>query len=129
RRVAAAKPAISGRSNCQSCEGSCGAPSACESKSASYPLRTGNSTHAVSRSESAPTLNCCSSPIAMLNRYIGNKNVIIDEILGVVGTHARPGSLVCDAFSGSLAVSLALKREGYRVAANDINRFSAIYGR
>ncbi len=64
----------------------------------------------------------------MLNRYIGNKSVIMPEILDVVGGRAAPGSLVCDAFSGSLAVSLALKRAGYRVAANDINLFSAIYG-
>src|SRR5579859_800639 len=65
----------------------------------------------------------------MLNRYIGNKNVIIDEILDVVARHAASGSLVCDAFSGSLAVSLALKRAGYRVAANDVNLLSAVYGR
>jgi adenine-specific DNA methylase len=36
---------------------------------------------------------------------------------------------VCDIFSGSLAVSLALKRSGFRVAANDINLFSAVLGR
>lgn len=64
----------------------------------------------------------------MLNRYIGNKRAILQEILDVIAPYARPGALVCDAFSGSLAVSLALKSSGYRVAANDINLFSAIYG-
>lgn len=65
----------------------------------------------------------------MLNRYIGSKHGLLGEILEVVGAHAREGSLVCDAFSGSLAVALALKSSGYRVAANDINLFSAVYGR
>lgn len=64
----------------------------------------------------------------MLNRYIGNKSVMLGEILDVVRDRASPGGLICDAFSGSLAVSLAFKKAGYRVAANDINLFSAIYG-
>src|SRR5688572_27012076 len=65
----------------------------------------------------------------MLNRYLGNKTVLLDDILNSVGQAAEPGDLVCDVFSGSLAVSLALKRAGYRVAANDINLFSAVLGR
>jgi adenine-specific DNA-methyltransferase len=65
----------------------------------------------------------------MLSRYIGNKRVMLTEILDAVGNRVDPGGLVCDAFSGSLAVSLALKRAGYRVAANDINLFSSVYGR
>jgi adenine-specific DNA methylase len=65
----------------------------------------------------------------VLNRYLGNKTVLLDDILRSVGEAAEPGDLVCDVFSGSLAVSLALKRAGYRVAANDINLFSAVLGR
>jgi adenine-specific DNA-methyltransferase len=65
----------------------------------------------------------------MINRYLGNKTVLLDEILEAIGEAAEPGDLVCDAFSGSLAVSLALKRAGYRVAANDINLFSSVIGR
>ncbi len=65
----------------------------------------------------------------MLNRYLGNKTVLLDDILSSVGQTAKPGDLICDVFSGSLAVSLALKRAGYRVAANDINLFSAVLGR
>jgi adenine-specific DNA-methyltransferase len=64
----------------------------------------------------------------MLNRYLGNKTVLLEEILDAVGTFAQPGAWVCDIFSGSLAVSLALKRTGYRVAANDINLLSAVAG-
>src|SRR6266516_3092618 len=63
----------------------------------------------------------------MLQRYIGNKNVLIDAILDSVGRLAKPGEIVCDAFSGSVAVSVALKRNGYRVAANDINLLSWVY--
>jgi adenine-specific DNA-methyltransferase len=65
----------------------------------------------------------------VLNRYLGNKTVLLDDILQIVGEAAQPGDLVCDVFSGSLAVSLGLKRAGYRVAANDINLFSAVLGR
>jgi adenine-specific DNA-methyltransferase len=65
----------------------------------------------------------------MISRYLGNKNVILDEILEAVGESAEPGDLVCDVFSGSLSVSYGLKRSGYRVAANDVNLFSAVLGR
>ncbi len=65
----------------------------------------------------------------MLNRYLGNKTALLDDILGSVSEAASPGDLICDIFSGSLSVSLALKRSGYRVAANDINLFSAVLGR
>jgi adenine-specific DNA methylase len=65
----------------------------------------------------------------MLTRYLGNKTELLPAILSAVDRHARPGALVCDAFAGTLAVSLALKRRGFRVAANDINLLSAVYGR
>jgi adenine-specific DNA methylase len=65
----------------------------------------------------------------MLKRYLGNKTVLLEDILQSVRERAAPGELVCDVFSGSLAVSLALKRAGYRVAANDINLFSSVLGR
>jgi adenine-specific DNA-methyltransferase len=65
----------------------------------------------------------------MLNRYIGKKTALLDRILEVTSSRAAPGALVCDIFSGTLAVSLAMKQEGYRVATNDINYLSAVYGR
>lgn len=65
----------------------------------------------------------------MLSRYIGNKSELLDDIGAAVGSHVSPGALVCDIFSGTLAVSLDLKRRGYRVIANDANLFSAAYGR
>lgn len=65
----------------------------------------------------------------MLNRFLGNKKQVLPEILDTIGNFARKGDLVCDIFSGTLAVTLALKRAGYRVASNDINYFSFAYGR
>jgi adenine-specific DNA-methyltransferase len=62
----------------------------------------------------------------MLARYLGSKQAILDELLTTVGRHCTPGSHVVDAFSGSLAVSLGLKKSGYRVTANDINLFSHV---
>jgi adenine-specific DNA-methyltransferase len=60
----------------------------------------------------------------MIQRYLGNKSAIADDIVAIVQGVAAPGDLVFDAFSGSLAVSRALKGAGFRVACNDINHFS-----
>lgn len=65
----------------------------------------------------------------LLSRYLGNKAVLLDRILGVTATRCQPGDRVLDAFSGSLAVSIAYKRAGYRVSANDINPLSAAFAR
>lgn len=62
----------------------------------------------------------------MLARYLGSKRSIMEPLLGEVARLCPPGGHVVDAFSGSLAVSLGLKRAGYRVTANDINLFSAV---
>lgn len=63
----------------------------------------------------------------MLQRYLGNKSSLSDEIVRLVREVAPTGARVCDAFSGSLAVSFALKRAGFQVASNDINILSWIY--
>ena len=65
----------------------------------------------------------------MLNRYIGNKKAILKPIIDHIKMNVPVGGRVCDAFSGSLAVSLELKKEGYVVSTNDINLFSHFYGR
>src|SRR4051794_6339105 len=65
----------------------------------------------------------------MLNRFIGNKKPILQPLLHEIEQLATPDDLVCDIFSGTLAVSLALKSRGFRVASNDINLFSYVYGR
>lgn len=63
----------------------------------------------------------------MIQRYLGNKNSIADYILREVGRFCLPGDLVCDIFSGTISMSMALKRSGYRVISNDISIFSYHY--
>lgn len=65
----------------------------------------------------------------MLNRYLGNKNSLLPDILEAVSEHAKPGARVGDFLAGSMTVSLALKAEGYNVVSNDINLFSTTFGR
>ena len=65
----------------------------------------------------------------MIQRYLGNKSSIIDPILSYIGQYCNPGDLICDIFSGTLAVSMALKKNNYRVISNDINKFSYSFGR
>jgi adenine-specific DNA-methyltransferase len=61
---------------------------------------------------------------ALIQRYLGNKSPIIDSIVELTSGVARPGDLVCDAFSGSLAVTAGLRSAGFAVVPNDINHFS-----
>jgi adenine-specific DNA methylase len=63
----------------------------------------------------------------MIQRYLGNKNSIADHILHEVGRFCQPGDIVCDIFSGTISMSMALKRSGYRVISNDISIFSYHY--
>lgn len=63
----------------------------------------------------------------MIQRYLGNKNSIADNILREVGRFCRPGDIVCDIFSGTTSMSMALKKNGYRVISNDISIFSYHY--
>jgi adenine-specific DNA methylase len=64
----------------------------------------------------------------VIQRYLGNKNSIIESILKEVRSVCNQGDWVCDIFSGTLSVSMALKRNGYRVISNDINKFSYSFG-
>jgi adenine-specific DNA-methyltransferase len=64
----------------------------------------------------------------VIQRYLGNKNSIIEPIISEVGKICSQGDWVCDIFSGTLAVSMALKRSGYKVISNDINKFSYSFG-
>ena len=65
----------------------------------------------------------------LIQRYLGNKSNIAQEIVNLVKRVAKPGDLVFDAFSGSLAVSASLRSAGFEVASNDINHFSWLFAR
>lgn len=64
----------------------------------------------------------------MLSRYLGNKTGVLEPLMHTIRDYAETGDHVVDAFSGSLAVSMALKNQGFRVTANDVNLFSAVFG-
>ncbi|MET9316862.1 DNA adenine methylase [Kribbella sp. NPDC003505] len=64
----------------------------------------------------------------MIQRYLGNKGRVLGQLLAVFGGHAERGDHVVDLFSGSLAVSMAMKAAGYRVSANDANLLSYVIG-
>jgi len=64
----------------------------------------------------------------VIQRYLGNKNSIIESIITEVQKLCKPGDLICDIFSGTLSVSMALKRNGFSVVSNDINKFSYSFG-
>ena len=66
---------------------------------------------------------------ALIQRYLGNKSSISNDIVRVLNDIARPGDVVFDAFSGSLATSAAFRTAGYEVACNDINYFSWLFAR
>lgn len=60
----------------------------------------------------------------MIQRYLGNKNSIADYIISEIDRFCVPGDIVCDIFSGTVSMSMALKKHGYRVISNDISYFS-----
>lgn len=60
----------------------------------------------------------------MIQRYLGNKNSIAEYIIKEINRFCQPGDIICDIFSGTVSMSMALKSCGYRVISNDISRFS-----
>lgn len=69
---------------------------------------------------------------SLVIKYIGSKRVllpvIVDAVRRSLGGAARHGT-VLDAFSGTSRVGHALKREGFRVIANDHNAYAAALAR
>lgn len=61
-------------------------------------------------------------------KYLGSKRRMVGAILQAVGSVARGGTVV-DLFSGTSRVGHALKAAGYRVLANDHNRYAQTLAR
>ena len=61
-------------------------------------------------------------------KYLGSKRALLGEILEVVRQAGRVGT-VLDLFSGTSRVGHAFKREGWRVLANDHNRYAQTLAR
>lgn len=65
-----------------------------------------------------------------MNRYLGTKTKILDPLFRTIQDASGCDTpTVCDIFSGSLAVSLYLKRQGCSLIANDINDLSYVYAK
>ena len=68
------------------------------------------------------------APGALVIKYIGSKRLLVPHIVEVV--RSLPGvRTVADLFSGTARVGHALKREGYRVTANDHNAYAHVLAR
>ena len=59
-------------------------------------------------------------------KYIGSKRALLGQIVGTVTSALPDGGTVCDLFSGTARVGHALKREGFRVWANDHNAYAHV---
>ncbi|MDO5402454.1 MAG: DNA adenine methylase [Eubacteriales bacterium] len=62
-------------------------------------------------------------------RYIGGKSLLTDEIIKIIKKYTKNASSVIDVFAGSGAVSMAFKREKYKVYCNDFLFFSYVLNR
>lgn len=62
-------------------------------------------------------------------KYLGSKRLLIPSILEQLRSLPGPIESVLDVFSGTSRVGHALKREGYRVIANDHNAYAATLAR
>ena len=60
----------------------------------------------------------------MIQRYLGNKNSIAEPIIKEICRFCKPGDTICDIFSGTISMSMALKSYGFKVISNDISLFS-----
>jgi len=58
-------------------------------------------------------------------KYIGSKRTLVPEILRAIRSIRGAGTVI-DLFSGTSRVGHALKRAGYRVLANDHNRYAHV---
>ena len=61
-------------------------------------------------------------------KYLGSKRTLIPLILEVI-RRAGPARTVMDPFSGTVRVGHALKADGYRVLAGDVNAYAATLAR
>lgn len=59
-------------------------------------------------------------------KYLGSKRLLLNDILGAIKHSGVECATVADVFSGTSRVGHALKSEGYRVIANDINSYAYI---
>lgn len=64
-----------------------------------------------------------------MDKYIGNKKVIVDGIANFLKSKDVDSGIFIDAFSGTTNVGQYFKQRGYSVVSNDINAFSFVLGK
>lgn len=64
-----------------------------------------------------------------MDKYIGNKKVIVDGIESFLKKKRIKNGMFIDAFSGTTNVSQYFKQRGYSIICNDINEFSYALGK
>lgn len=64
-----------------------------------------------------------------MDKYIGNKKVIVDGIESFLNKKGIKNGMFIDAFAGTTNVSQYFKQKGYSIICNDINEFSYAFGK
>ncbi len=64
-----------------------------------------------------------------MDKYIGNKKVIVDGIESFLNKKGIKNGMLIDAFAGTTNVSQYFKQKGYSIICNDINEFSYAFGK
>lgn len=64
-----------------------------------------------------------------MDKYIGNKKVIVDGIETFLKKKRIKNGIFIDAFAGTTNVSQYFKQKGYGIICNDINEFSYVFGK
>jgi adenine-specific DNA-methyltransferase len=63
-----------------------------------------------------------------MDKYIGNKRVLLPAIFAFASEHCSDSTSLCDIFAGTTNVGRFFRNRGYQVISNDINRFSFVLG-
>lgn len=64
-----------------------------------------------------------------MEKYLGNKRVLLKCIYDFVKTNCADSKSICDIFAGTTNTGRFFNNKGFQVFSNDINRFSFIIGK
>ncbi|MBV1759458.1 MAG: DNA adenine methylase [Dethiosulfatibacter sp.] len=64
-----------------------------------------------------------------MDKYIGNKKVIVDGIADFIKSKGITEGVIIDAFSGTTNVGQYFKQQGFSIISNDINPLSYVLGK
>jgi adenine-specific DNA-methyltransferase len=64
-----------------------------------------------------------------MEKYLGNKRVLLNCIYDFIKTNCGESKSICDIFAGTTNTGRFFNNKGFQVFSNDINRFSFIIGK